>query len=93
MHKRVGEHIRALRQNNLEYAMTKQRDVLKSLLENGEITAEIRELAERVTRKRDGNGTIERWILGLRVLNTVEERNRAQRRWGTYRGRCFSRGC
>ena len=33
--------------------LTMQRDFLKSLLESGEITAEIRELAGRVTRKKD----------------------------------------
>ena len=61
--------------------LTMQRDFLKSLLDSGEITAEIRELAERVTRRKNNNGTEERRILGVRVLNAVAERNSAQRRW------------
>ena len=60
--------------------LTMQRDFLKSLLDSGEITAEIRELAERVTRRKNNNGTEERRILGVRVLNAVAERKRAQRR-------------
>jgi len=61
--------------------LTMQRDFLKSLLDSGDITAEIRELAERVTRRKNNNGTEERRILGVRVLNAVAERNSAQRRW------------